>query len=400
MKKTLLILGLFTSFALTAQNVDDQKISFNYIQQPSTPITGAESYTVVVDHSIYQASNEDSLQAYETQLNLAEAQLATWIEQKRKIDQMYLLEMAKWEKSVNAGAVVPQPNKQPYPDMPTLKEELPMPILTEEISDGIVDGKIALEGFSKGEGGATITIQFSGIRETNVLEKITGTGAAMKYEYTAEYLMPFSVQVNAPGQGIIVNENFNITKKTKLINKYDSKYDFQYWCIDNLDDFWKTLQQAEVNSALVTINNVINDRCGFPLKTNSTEVYTIKKHKGHNYSDLINGYTKAKSGYDLVYKSITRKEAASNLKKAIAIWEDALSESNMNDNKARINDKVTALLYVNLAEAYIWLGEYTQADNYIQKAKIINVAAGKYKREADDLESLMNNIKTRELANQ
>jgi tetratricopeptide (TPR) repeat protein len=400
MKKTLLLAGVLASFAVSAQNVDDQKISFNYIQQPITPIKGTKVFSIVVDHSVYQASNDDSLQAFELQLNLAESQLESWIEQKKKIDQMYLLEMAKWEKSVNAGAALTQPNKQPYPEMPKLKEELRMPILTEEISDGIVDGKVSLEGFSKGEGGAVVTIQFSGIRETNIVEKVTGSGATKKYEYTAEYLMPYSVKVESPGQGVILNENMNLTKKTKAFNKYDSKYDFEYWCIDNLDNFWKTLQQEEVNSALATVNNLINDKCGFPLKSNNTEVYTVKKHKGHNYSDLIDGYTKAKSGYDLVYKSISRKEAASNLQKAISIWEDALTESNTQDNKARINDKVTALLFVNLAEAYIWLGEYTKADNYIQKAKITNEGAGKYKREAKDLENLMNDIKARELANQ
>lgn len=400
MKKTLLLLGFVAGLTSFAQNVDDQKLSFNYIQQPSTPITGAKTFSIVVDHSIYQASNDDSLQAFETQLNLAEAQLASWIEQKKKVDQMYLLEMAKWEKAANAGTVLPQPSKQPYPEMPQLKEELRMPILTEEISDGIVDGKVNLEGFTKAEGGAVITIQFSGIKETNIVEKITGSGSTRKYEYTAEYLMPFSVKVEVPGQGILVNENFNLTKKTKSIDKYQSKYDFEYWSIDNLPDFWKSLQKDELEASLVMVNNLINDRCGFPLKVNNTEIYTIKKHKGHSYSDLIDGYTKAKSGYDLVYKSISRKEAATNLSKAITIWESALTESNMQDNKARINDKVTALLYVNVAEAYMWLGEYTKADNYIQKAKIINAGAGKYKREAERLEYLMSDIKARELANQ
>ena len=333
MQKTILHGGILASFAASAQNVDDQKISFNYIQQPITPIKGTKVFSIVVDHSVYQASNDDSLKAFELQLNLAESQLETWIEQKKKVDQMYLLEMAKWEKAVNAGAVLAQPNKQPYPEMPKLKEELRMPILTEEISDGIVDGKVTLEGFSKGEGGAVVTIQFSGIRETNIVEKVTGAGATKKYEYTAEYLMPYSIKVEAPGQGVIINENLSLTKKTKAFDKYDSKYDFEYWCIDNLDNFWKTLQQDEVAAALTNANNLINDKCGFPLKTNSTEVYTVKKHKGHSYSDLIDGYTKAKSGYDLVYKSISRKEAASTLQTAIKRCEYALSESNMQDNK-------------------------------------------------------------------
>ncbi len=400
MKKSLLFIGLLTTASLSAQNVDDQGISFNYIQQPSDPIKGTDIYNIVVDHSLYQASNEDSLEAFEMKLNLLESQLTAWVEQKKKIDQMHLLEMSKWQKATNAGTILAEPIKQPYPEMPELKEEVSMPLLTEEISEGIVDGKINIEGLTKGEGGAVITLQFSGLTLANIVEKQTGAGATKKYEYYAEYTMPINVKIDAPGQGIIFNENLGQTKKSKLINKYDSKYDFDYWKIDNLADYWKNLQLQEVNSLLGGLNNTINNRCGFPVKNYATEIYTVKKFKDHNYSDLIDAYTQAKSGYDLVYKSISRDEAADKLHKAIAIWESALAEANPVDNKARINDKVTALLNVNLAEAYIWLGEYTRADNYIQKAKISNAGAGKYKREAGDLEGIMNHLKSRELANE
>ena len=400
MKKTLLFLGLIATMVLSAQNVDDQKLNFNYIQLPSSPLKGVSTFNIVVDHSIYQKSNEDSLTVFESQLNIAEAQLTTWVEQKKKIDQMYLLEMSKWEKLTNAGTITAQPIKQPYPEMPRLKEELLMPILTEEISDGTVDGAVKLEGFSKGEGGATITLQFSGIQNTKIIEKKTGTGAATKYEYTAQYLMRVNVKIEVPGRRIVLNENINLSQNSKVINKYDSKYDFEYWQIENLGNFWKTTQQAELNQILASVNNLINDRCGFPLKSYSSEIYTVKKYKDHNYNDLIDAYTKAKSGYDLIYKSASRKEAEPNLKKAIAIWEAALSEGNTLDNKARINDKVIALLYVNIAEAYLWMGDYTLADNYIQKAKISNEGAGKYRRQANGLEDLMNLLKVRELANQ
>ncbi|CAG5078881.1 hypothetical protein [Parvicella tangerina] len=400
MKKILLFTSLLFAGAAIAQNVQDQKIAFNYIQLPSDPIKGPKVYSVELNHDKYLAANEDSLEAYEAKIMLAESQLVTWIEQKRKIDQAYLLEMDKWQKTVNAGTPTAQPVKPPYPEMPTLKEELEEPILTTDISEGIVDGAIQLEGFTKGDGGAVIKIEFEGLKNATVEQKVTGTGAAMKYEFYAKYEMPVSVTVEVPGQGIIINENVNHGQKSQLINKYDSEYGFQYWRIDNYNDYWVTLQQQELNSILATINNMINDKCGFPTKSYATEIYTIKKHKGHNYNDLIDAYTKAKSGYDLIYKDISKSDAIAKLKKACAIWEKALAESDLNDNKARINDKVTALIYVNLAEAYMWMNEWSQADNYIQKAQMINTAAGKYKRESEDVEQFMNYLKDRHLANQ
>lgn len=400
MNKILLVVSILITGASLAQNVDDQKIGFNYIQLPSDPIKGPKVYTLETTHDKYMAANEDSLAAYEGRIALAESQLVTWIDQKKKIDQAYLLEMDKWQKSLNAGTPIAEPVKPPYPEMPKLKEELDEPILTSDISEGIIDAAIRLEGFSKGEGGAVVKIDFEGLKNASVEKKVTGTGAATKYEFYAKYEMPASVTIEVPGQGIIVNENINLGQRSKLIDKFDSEYSFQYWRIDNYNQYWKTLQEQEINSILVTINNIINDKCGFPSKQYATEIYTVKKHKGQNYNDLIDAYTKAKSGYDLIYKDISKSEAKSKLKQACSIWEKALQESDMNDSKARINDKVTALIYVNLAEAYMWMDDWSTADNYIQKAKIISVAAGKYKREAEDVESIMNYLKERHLANQ
>jgi hypothetical protein len=398
-KKLLLFLGISSVLSFSAQNIDDQKITFNFIQEPSHPIKGTSSYTIVLDHSIYQASNNDSLSAYEVKLNLAESQLTAWIEQKKKIDQMYLLEMSKWEIATNAGTVMAQPLKQPYPPMPELKEEIQAPLLTEDISDGIVDSRINIEGLNKATGGATVTIQFLGLQETNIVQKITGTGAATNYEFSATYKMPIKLTVEVPGQGIIINENLNANQKTKAINKYKSKFDYEYWKTDNLTNYWKSLQTDEVNAILNQVNDLLNDRCGFPTKKRVTDIYTVKKFKGLDYGDLLDAYSAAKSGYDLIFKNVSRKDGEANLRKAIKIWEKALEESNMQDSKARINDKVTAAIQVNVAEAYMWLRDYSTADSYIQRAKINNAGLGKYKRNASDLESYMDYLKSRELAN-
>jgi hypothetical protein len=80
-------------------------------------------------------------------------------------------------------------------------------------------------------------------------------------------------------------------------------------------------------------------------------------------------------------------DSKSKLDEAIQIWMAALEESTPSIKKSRINDKVTALLYVNIAEAYLWMNEFDEADTYIQKAKAGGV--GKYKREAQNMEAFM-----------
>ena len=99
---------------------------------------------------------------------------------------------------------------------------------------------------------------------------------------------------------------------------------------------------------------------------------------------MIDAYTNVKSGYDLLFKDVERKSAIAKIENGIEIWEDALEETNPFDNKDRVNKKVTALLYANLAEAYMWINDFDAADNYLQKAKIGGVS--KYKTFAKRLQ--------------
>jgi tetratricopeptide (TPR) repeat protein len=85
------------------------------------------------------------------------------------------------------------------------------------------------------------------------------------------------------------------------------------------------------------------------------------------------------------------------LTEAINVWKKALTESNPGDNKARINDKVTALIFYNIAEAYMWMSNFDEAEQYINKA--INAGEMKYKTEAKRLQGVLADQKLRWNAN-
>lgn len=398
--KRLLTLTLVLSITVHAssQNVDDQNIAFNYVQLPSKPIKNTSEYTIVVDHSAYRQSNQDSLDAYEIRQSVYESLLKDWMEQKKKIDKTHLLEMAKWEKATNAGTAMTMPVQQPYPPMP-MKDDFRSPVLTTDISEDVVNNTINIDGLEKttGAGGATITISFMGFQDTKITQKIKGSGASTKYEYKASYRMPIMVTLKAPGQGMLITQTINSDVKTIKLKTYASKYEYEYWKIDNLDAYWKTLQTNALNDALKSINTLLNNECGFPIKNRSTEIFTVKKHKGHNYSDLIDAYVVTKQGYNQLSGDNSRQEANKNIQKGIKIWEEALTEST-DYSKARINEKVTALLYVNLAEAYLWMNDFLKAETYMEKAKVAGVL--KYKNEANRLQSVASDLKARYRANQ
>jgi len=401
MKKILLPIAVLIAGLTFGQNVQDQKVSFKYVQLPTNPIPKEISnYNLVVDISGYAKSNEDSMSVYQNKLSTFEAEFATWLEDKKRVDKLYLMELAKWERAVNATvspAVAPvMPIKPPYANQP-VKEEIRLPLLTEDVTEVQTNGSINLEGYTKGEGGAIVTLAILGFQNASITVKKTGTGAATKYKYTSSCKMPVKVTVEVPGEGVILSETVNDKLQTSVIKSYDNQYEHQVWLIDNYDTFWAERQKALLSSALKAANALINDKCGYPKRTRSTEIYTVKKHKGHDYSDLIDAYTNVKSGYDLLFKDVDRKSAIAKIENGIELWEDALEESYPSENKERVNKKVTALLYANLAEAYMWINDFDSADNYLQKAKIGGVS--KYKTFAKRLQGVLNGLKARYEAN-
>ena len=340
------------------------------------------------------------MSVYQNKLSTFEAEFATWLEDKKRVDKLYLMELAKWERAVNATvspAVAPvMPIKPPYANQP-VKEEIRLPLLTEDVTEVQTNGSINLEGYTKGEGGAIVTLAILGFQNASITVKKTGTGAATKYKYTSSCKMPVKVTVEVPGEGVILSETVNDKLQTSVIKSYDNQYEHQVWLIDNYDTFWAERQKTMLAASLKAVNALINDKCGYPKRTRSTEIYTVKKHKGHDYSDLIDAYTNVKSGYDLLFKDVDRKSAIAKIENGIELWEDALEESYPSENKERVNKKVTALLYANLAEAYMWINDFDSADNYLQKAKIAGVL--KYKTFAKRLQGVLNGLKARYEAN-
>jgi len=401
MKTTFFILSLLlVGVTSVAQNVTDNKVSFTYIQLPTNPIDARYTTFEIIILKSFEQSNQDSLNVYQIKLDNAnvqyESQMNVWKEQIKNIDRNYLSQMAAWEKSTNAGTVSAQPIRPENPPQP-IKIDIPQPALHEDLPNDQVNNMVNLEGYSKSTGGATITLDFKGIGNIRMVETKSGSGSSTKYNYKVEYMMPVEIKVESPSQGVVLNTIILNELRYYPLKDYASKYEFQLWYLDNQVQFWSEFQKYARNQAMTEINNLLSDKCGFPTKTWSTEIYSVKSFKDFNYDDLTTAYTAAKQGYDLIYQTRDRKNGYAKLNEAIGIWKKALSESKPSDKKSRINDKITALIYYNLAEAYMWISNFNEAELYINKA--INAGEMKFKNEAKRLQTALNDMKQRWNAN-
>jgi len=399
MKKIgLLLIGIIAfQFIGRTQNVKDQRANFQYIQLPLQPLKGITTYHVTLDQTAIEKNNNDSLDVYNAKLMAMEAEYDYWLANKKSIDKAYLLEMAKYEKAVNAGnTAAPLPQKPPYPPQPS-RDNLPLPILTQDVDQSFVENNISLEGFAKENNGVEIFIGLMAFKTASFEVKTKKSATQIEYTYSSKAKYPVRVKVIVPEKGVLLDQIVGNEIVTKKLKTYTSKYDFDYWKMDSLETFWNKRQKEILQVSLKKAYNLINSNFGFPVVNYSTEIYTVKKFKSYNYNDLVDAYTYVNSGYNLIKSSKDHSSAIPKIKQGVAIWEQALSESNLSDSKSRINKKVTALLYYNLAEAYMWMNDFDKAENYRIKAEQGGVL--KYKTRAKRLESLMLNLKKRYLVN-
>ena len=403
MKKALLFTTIINLITLLSfgQTVKDYKVPFQYIQLPLKPLNEAVTMYGVVLVNDFEQANQDTLKAYESRLEIAKEEqgslLDIWNKNRLRIDRIYLSEMSTWEKAVNLGNnTLAQPLKKTYPEYPVLNE-VSLPILSENVSEDNCSQKINLAGYNKGEGGVVITITHHGLQSSRISKKITGSGALKKYKYTAHFKMPVDVKIEAPIQGLIYSKTYYNNEMSELIRDEKSQYDYQIWWIDNKDKYWKGLQNKLFSNILYDLNNHININYGFPVKSNENEIYVIKKYKNHSYSEFIDAMTYAKIGYQDFVNDVDKVNAKENIFKAIEIWEKQLEQSDLSNNKSRINKKSTALLFANLAEAYLWVDQFDKAGLFINKA--ITLGVFKYKNHCKKLQDKMGNLKLRYQAN-
>lgn len=396
--KNFTLLLLFSSIILgaNAQNIDDNKVNFPYIQLPLQKVNPQfTTYEVRVNH-LYTAANNDSLMVYNARQEAAkktyDIQYATWLEQKKVLDKNYLAQMAQYEKAVNAGTVATMPANPIYPPVP-LFTPLEKIKLHGEISDNDVSNAIVLEGFQKGLGGSIISINIHPIRSVKIIESKSGTGATTKYDYKCQYILPIEVAFETPTEGKLYQKILFDHVQNYSMKSYASKYEYQAWYIDNGDKFFAEMESSVRKSALSEINRILNNEFGFVKSSRGAELYSVKKYKDYDYKDVIEAYTLTTQAFTLVGKDRDRASAIPKIDLAIAKWLAILGESNTYDDKARINDKITAMIQCNLAELYVWKGDYDQAELYVNLA--LNAGVMKFRNHAERVQGFYNDQKMR-----
>jgi hypothetical protein len=405
-KQLLLILLTGLSFASNAQNINDHKFTFQYVQLPMIHIDDRfKNYEIRIDHS-YLKANEDSTAAFNArkiaQQQIFDQQLVRYQRVRDSLDRAYLRDLATWEKNtnngvLNASGVAPvKPNPPMYPEPPYLRP-LDTPFMHSVMDDNQTKNMFNVEGYTKGLGGFIVSVTIHPLQFMPVRVEKKGEGPATKYEYQLPYVMPLSIKVESPTQGVLLEQHLYQQVSYYGLPEQKSQYDHELYMMDNKRLVYQQVEVHARNQALTQLNSYLNDQVGYPVRTRNAELYSVKKHRDYEYSDVTNAYTEMTQALSAVKTDKNRASAMAKIDKALQSIEKILNESDINDSKARINDKVVAVLLCNKAELLVWKAAFDDADATINL--ILNSGEGKAKRHIQDEQGFYSDQRTRWKAN-
>ena len=349
MKYFTLTIAALAFITANAQNVKRESVQVEYISRPSEPLpAGVTTYNVVVNQS-YRDQFEAELQQWEIDTQLAQ--------------ETYAAEMEAYNAKGTGAKILERAlldEKKPQLVLPR------KPVATERIFEpGIISSKIDMQGMTRTEGGATVTIEiqyFEGSAPEDGQQEIKDKEGNVSYKYyrTMKYRQPVRVTLQLPDGSIAIDEVLTSSEDftTYTSDKYTSKSALnKAW---NQTSVNNRLSQRSVEAGCIAINSILNDRFCFSKKTRPMTIYHAKTKKKVDYTDLNNAALDMKMAME---KYIDRpEEAAEGIRACVEVWERVLTEADFENKKARINRKMAGLLYLNLINANIWLEDYDRVD--------------------------------------
>ena len=349
MKYFTLTLAALACLTMNAQNVQRETMSVEYISRPSEPLpAGVTTYNVEVNQT-YRDQFEAELEQWEIDTQLAQ--------------ETYDAEMEAYNAKGTGAKILERAlldEKKPQLVLPR------KPVATERLFEpGIISSKIDMQGMTRTEGGATVTIEiqfFEASAPEDAQQEIKDKEGNVSYKYyrTMKYRQPLRYTVQLPDGSVIVDEVLTSSEDftTHTSNKYTTK--------SALNKGWNQaavnnrLSQTSVEAGMLVINNILNDRFCFAKKTRPMTIYHAKTKKKVDYTDLNNAALDMEMAMEKYLNN--NDEAVAGIQACVKVWEAALAEADFDNKKARINRKMAGLLYLNLINAHIWLEDYDRVD--------------------------------------
>lgn len=381
MKKNLLLF-IFVVFSLCmyAQNVDKEKVSYNYLRNPLEKLDASvKNYYVEVEVSWIEKEKQKE-NDYQAELAKAEEEYNIAIEEySSKSVGSKLAERVVLGDSKPVKRYVEKPSFIPQPDIP-----------------GIISS-ISLDGFAQGNDNAVlIKIVYHDVYVGAPVDKDIKKNETNYKIRTATIKQPVEYSLIKQDGTVVYNERIESYDNDFIIKSNEIKEgdEWNKFIKNEWNEYLRSQLMNYYKKISVDINSSLNNRFGYS-KINRTTTLFMGSGKNYTYETHLLALRKAQRAYEELF--IDRNEAVSKLKESIEIWEKELEESSPTDKKARINGDISQALIINIVEAKTLIGEYNGAIDFCDKIDLMADAKKKYTREVETLRKFIKDEKQRNI---
>ena len=414
-KLTLLIITTIFVYNGYTQKIKSKVVQYQYVQLPLTPINkNIRNYNSIIVAD-YISTNRKKQAEYNSELERANFEFETAnaaypalvaeaeLEYERELSayNQKSLAIKVLEKKVLDEDNKPVKRIPPSPVMrnvrePILQKEYDLPALAKTYLT--VDGfkndlsnavkiNVIIYGFdhTKPRNISEVKKQVSSSNGTTTTKNITYYHTEFSYRHT------MSVRVNTPdGKEIL----FLTPQELNNYKKYKSNESTVRQSINN-ELLISNYEEKVLQDNLLFIQNLVNDRIGYKHQDRSISLYYVKEKKGV-YTDLLVAFNNLHAGLKLLIDD--ELAAEEKLEKSIAIYEEALVESNLNDKKARINKNISYAVFFNVLECYFATGKLDKAESILTNLNSLPLS-GVQRKLKEEYETLINETRKRIKAN-
>lgn len=352
--KKIMVLACLISLQVTGQNIDDNFVNFNYTQLPLISVDESlRSYRFEVVTDV-EGANMDSTTTYQIRLDNAVS-----IYQKRM--DTWLSKMSLIQQQENATGTSQSANYPPKPSLELVVKPVQHTVTTNASAEGI-----KISGFNEGDNGLLVRYTLLPIKNVKFSYSKKGEAANTKYDYKCSYILQAKMEVIDPSNTILFEKMVG-RAKTKGLGKYKSTYDFAKWYMNNRETFYAQIESEGRKAAIAGSGVALDNQFGYINKSRKAEIYSVKKYKDYDYTDVIMAYNQTTEALLKVGNDRDRSGAMDDLEEAREMWLKILEESNLQNKKERINAKISAVIWCNLAEIAIWMADFNEAENQVSK---------------------------------
>ena len=352
--KKIMVLACLISLQATGQNIDDNFVNFNYTQLPLISVDESlRSYRFEVVTDV-EGANMDSTATYQIRLDNAVS-----IYQKRM--DTWLSKMSLLQQQENASGTSQSANYPPKPSLELVVKPVQHTVTTNASAEGI-----KISGFNEGDNGLLVRYTLLPIKNVKFSYSKKGEAANTKYDYKCSYMLQAKMEVIDPNNTVLFEKMVG-RAKTKGLGKYKSTYDFAKWYMNNRETFYAQIESEGRKAAIAGSGSALDNQFGYINKNRKAEIYSVKKYKDYDYTDVVMAYNQTTEALLKVGNDRDRSGAMDDLEEAREMWLKILEESNLQNKKERINAKISAMIWCNLAEIAVWMADFNEADNQVSK---------------------------------